>query len=112
MKKIECIIRPEKLEELIRALEELGINGLNLTQITGYGEQKGATKVYRGVKYEVKLKEKIKIEIVISKEEVKDLIDVIVNTARTGEVGDGKIFISEVEEAIRIRTGERGQDAV
>ncbi|MCK8817974.1 P-II family nitrogen regulator [Natroniella sulfidigena] len=112
MKKVECIVRPEKLEELIQGFEELGINGLNITQITGYGEQKGATKIYRGVKYEVKLKEKLKIEIVISDDKVEELIDTIVKTARTGEVGDGKIFIYDIEEAIKIRTGETGQDAV
>ncbi|GAB6136988.1 P-II family nitrogen regulator [Halanaerobaculum tunisiense] len=112
MKKVECIIRPTKLEELITAAEELGINGLNITQIAGYGKQKGKKDVYRGVEYEVKLKEKIKIELVVEESKVDNLVDVIIEATRTDEVGDGKIFIYHIEETVRIRTGERGRDAV
>ncbi|AGB40784.1 nitrogen regulatory protein PII [Halobacteroides halobius DSM 5150] len=112
MKKVECIIRPTKLEELIVAVEELGINGMNITQIAGYGKQRGKKDVYRGVEYEVKLKEKLKVEMVIAKDKVDDLIDVIIETTRTDEVGDGKIFVYSIEETVRIRTGERGQKAI
>ncbi|GAB6098722.1 P-II family nitrogen regulator [Halanaerocella petrolearia] len=112
MKKVECIIRPSKLEELIVAVEELGISGLNITQIAGYGKQKGKKEVYRGVEYEVKLKEKLKVELVVAEDEVDDLVDVIVETTRTDEVGDGKIFVYSIDEAVRIRTGERDRKAI
>lgn len=112
MKKVECIIRPEKLEELVVAVEQLGINGLNITQIVGYGKQKGQTDTYRGVEYEVKFKEKLKVEIVVAEEKVEDLIDTIISSAQTGEVGDGKIFVYSIEEAVRIRTKEIGKEAI
>ncbi|ADL13333.1 P-II family nitrogen regulator [Acetohalobium arabaticum] len=112
MKKVECIIRPEKLEELVVAVEQLGISGLNITQIAGYGNQKGQTDTYRGVEYEVKFKEKLKVEIVVDEEKVEDLVDKILSAARTGEVGDGKIFIYSIEEAVRIRTKEVGKEAI
>ncbi len=112
MKKIECIIRPTRLEELIQGVENLGISGLNITKIAGYGKQKGTSKTYRGVEYEVKLKEKLKIEIVTEDDKINSLIDIILKAARTDEVGDGKIFIYSIEEVIRIRTGEQGLDAI
>ena len=112
MKKVECIVRPAKLEEVIVAVEKLGISGLNITQIAGYGKQKGTKKVYRGVEYEVKLKEKLKIELVVEEEEAEAVVEAIVEATRTGEVGDGKIFVYEIEEAVRVRTGEKGKEAV
>ncbi len=112
MKKIECIIRPTHLEEVIVAVEKIGINGLNITQIAGYGTQKGMKKNYRGVEYEVKLKEKLKIDMIVEEDQVDTLVDAIVEVARTDNVGDGKIFIYPVEETIRIRTGERGKEAI
>ncbi|MCK8825670.1 P-II family nitrogen regulator [Fuchsiella alkaliacetigena] len=112
MKKIECIVRPGCLDELIVVVEKFGITGLNVTQVAGYGSQKGSKKTYRGVEYDVKLKEKLKIEIVVEEEQVEELLDSIIEVARTDTVGDGKIFISPVEEAVRVRTGERGTEAI
>jgi nitrogen regulatory protein P-II 1 len=112
MKKVECIVRPSSIEELIVAAENLGVNGLNITQIAGYGKQKGATNIYRGVEYEVKLKEKLKVEIVIEEDKVEPLVNAIMEAVRTDEVGDGKIFIYPIEETIRIRTGEKGIKAI
>ncbi len=112
MKKVEFIIRPEKLDDLIVACEEFGISGLNINQISGYGQQKGKTKVYRGVKYEVKLKQKLKVETVIADDEVDGLIKAVIEVVKTGEVGDGKIFVYDIKEAVRIRTGESGEKAL
>ncbi len=112
MKKVECLIRPAKLEDVIVAVEKLGINGLNITQIAGYGKQKGTKKVYRGVEYEVKMKEKLKVEMVVEAELVEEVVDVIIEATRTGEVGDGKIFVYDIEEAVRVRTGEQGTEAI
>jgi nitrogen regulatory protein P-II 1 len=112
MKKVECIIRPSKLEELVVEAEKVGISGLNITQIAGYGEQKGKQEVYRGVEYEVKLKEKLKVEMVVQSEQVDELIDVITDSSRTGNVGDGKIFVYSIDRAVRIRTGEEGAEVV
>jgi nitrogen regulatory protein P-II 1 len=112
MKKVECIIRPRKLEDLIVEVEKLGINGMSITEIVGYGKQKGKKQVYRGVEYEVKLREKLKVEIVVEDEKVDELVDIIVAAVQTDEVGDGKIFIYPIEETVRIRTGERGEEAV
>lgn len=109
MKKVECIIRKSKLEDLVVEVEKLGVSGLNITQIAGYGKQKGKQEVYRGVEYEVKLKEKLKVEMVVPDDEVDELIDVITEASRTGEVGDGKIFVYGIEQAVRIRTGEEDQ---
>jgi nitrogen regulatory protein P-II 1 len=100
------------LEELVVAVETLGINGMNISQIAGYGNQKGAKKVYRGVEYDVKLKEKLKVEIVVEETKVDDLIEAIREATKTDSVGDGKIFIYAIEEAIRIRTGEKGKEAI
>ncbi|MDP4126234.1 MAG: P-II family nitrogen regulator [Bacillota bacterium] len=112
MKKIEAIIRPGKLDEVKVGLERLGVNGLTVTQVIGCGKQKGHTQVYRGVEYEVHLLPKVKIEMVVKDQSVERLIQVISEAARSGEVGDGKIFIYPVEEAIRIRTGETGEKAL
>lgn len=109
MKKIECIIRKSKLEDLVVEVEKLGISGLNITQIAGYGKQKGKQEIYRGVEYEVKLKEKLKVEMVVPAEKVDELIDVITEATRTGEVGDGKIFVYGIDQAVRIRTGEEDE---
>ena len=112
MKKIECIIRPSKLEDLVVEVEKIGISGLNITQIAGYGKQKGKQEVYRGVKYEVKLKEKLKVEMVVPADKVEDIIDVITDSSRTGNVGDGKIFVYGIDKVVRIRTGEEDERAV
>ena len=112
MKKIEAIVRPEKLDILIDRLEETGITGMNVVQIKGYGSQKGHTEVYRGVTYRIKLREKIRIETVVNDDMAEKVVNTIIDTAKTGEVGDGKIFISDIEDAIRIRTGERGETAL
>ncbi len=114
MKKIECIIRPACLEQLVGTVEKLDLGGMNITQIVGYGTQKGGgdTQVYRGIEYTVKLKEKLKVEIVVNDELVDEVITQIINVTRTDHAGDGKIFIYPIEDAIRIRTGERGRDVI
>ena len=112
MKKIEAIVRPEKLDILIDRLEDAGITGLNVVNIKGYGTQRGHTEIYRGVTYRIKLREKIRIETVVAEEIADDIVNTIVETAKTGEVGDGKIFISNVDDVVRIRTGERGEKAL
>lgn len=112
MKKIEAIIRPFKLEEVKEALLEEGIRGLTITEVRGYGRQKGHTEVYRGSEYRIEFVPKIKIEIVLEAESVEKAIDAIIRTAKTGQVGDGKIFVYNVEDVIRIRTEESGRDAL
>jgi nitrogen regulatory protein P-II 1 len=112
MKKIEAIIRPEKLDEVRKALEVAGYPGISITQIEGHGKQKGVTQQWRGEIYKVDLLSKTKIEIVISDKDLEKIISAIQKVAGTGNVGDGKIFISTVDEAIRIRTGERGDKAL
>ncbi|MFW6309415.1 MAG: P-II family nitrogen regulator [bacterium] len=112
MKKIEAIVRPEKLDILIDRLEDAGITGLNVVEVKGYGSQKGHTESYRGVTYRIKLRKKIRIETVVSDDKSEKIIDTIIETAQTGEVGDGKIFISDIENAVRIRTGEKGEKAL
>ncbi len=112
MKKIEAIIKPFKLDEVKEALNEIGIQGMTLTEVKGYGRQKGHTELYRGAEYVVDFIPKLKIEIVVPDALVEKAVDAIVNSAKTGKIGDGKIFISNVEEAIRIRTGEKGEDAI
>lgn len=109
MKKIEAIIRPEKLEEVKDVLSQLGVYGLTLSHVLGCGHQKGYTQIYRGQEVQTQLLPKVKLEIVTSDDQVDDVIARLIQAARTGEVGDGKIFISPVEEAVRIRTGERGE---
>ncbi|MCS7201777.1 MAG: P-II family nitrogen regulator [Dictyoglomus sp.] len=112
MKKIECIIRPEKLEEVKEALNSIGIKGMTVTQVFGCGFQKGRTEFYRGVEVSINLLPKVKIEMVVPDSEVEKVVDIVVNFARSGNIGDGKIFIYNIEDAIRIRTGERGDKAI
>jgi len=112
MKKVECIIRTSKLEDVKEALGKYGIHGMTVTNVIGCGMQKGKTEVYRGSTYTVNLLPKIKVEVVIPNEIVDDVVSTIMNKARTGEIGDGKIFISDTENAIRIRTGETGENAI
>ncbi|MBO5293052.1 MAG: P-II family nitrogen regulator [Lachnospiraceae bacterium] len=112
MKKLEIIIKPEKLEDLKAVLDESGVNGLNIVNVMGYGNQKGIIKIYRGAEYKVNLLPKVKVETVVAEEVAAGLVDKIVKEINTGNFGDGKIFVYEVEDAVRIRTGERGQDAL
>jgi nitrogen regulatory protein PII len=112
MKKIEAIIKPFKLEEVKDALGEIGIEGMTVTEVKGFGRQKGHTEIYRGSEYTVDFLPKIKIELVISDELLENAVATIVKAAKTGKIGDGKVFISAVEEAVRIRTEEKGVAAV
>ncbi|WP_395540393.1 P-II family nitrogen regulator [Neotabrizicola sp. sgz301269] len=112
MKKIEAIIKPFKLDEVKEALQEAGIQGLSVTEVKGFGRQKGHTELYRGAEYVVDFLPKVKIEVVLTDDMVEAAIEAITNAARTDKIGDGKIFVSPVEQAIRIRTGETGDDAV
>ena len=112
MKKIEAIIKPFKLDEVKDKLNELGIQGITVTEVKGFGRQKGHTELYRGAEYVVDFLPKIKMEIVIADTQAEDVVNAIVKAAQTGRIGDGKIFITNIEEAVRIRTGERGEDAV
>jgi nitrogen regulatory protein P-II 1 len=112
MKKIEAIIRPFKLDEVKEALMEEGVRGLTVSEVRGYGRQKGHTETYRGSEYHIEFIPKIKIEVVIEDEKEEQVIDAILRTANTGQVGDGKIFISNIEDAIRIRTEESGKEAL
>jgi len=112
MKKIEAIIKPFKLSEVKEALNEIGIQGMTVTEVKGFGRQKGHTEIYRGSEYTVDFLPKIKIETVLADSQVKAAVEVIIKAAKTGKIGDGKIFVSAVDEAIRIRTDERGETAV
>ena len=112
MKKIEAIIKPFKLDEVKEALQEVGLQGITVTEAKGFGRQKGHAELYRGAEYIVDFLPKVKIEIVISDDLVEKVIDAIRRAAQTGRIGDGKIFVSNIEEAIRIRTGESGLDAI
>jgi len=112
MKKIEAIIKPFKLEEVKSALSEVGVEGMTVTEAKGFGRQKGHTEIYRGSEYTVDFLPKLKIDIVVGDEMVSAAVDAIIKSARTGKIGDGKIFIMPVEEAVRIRTDERGAKAV
>jgi nitrogen regulatory protein P-II 1 len=112
MKKIVAIIRPFKMDEVKEALAEEGIKGLTITEVRGYGRQKGHSETYRGSEYRIEFVPKMKIEIVVEKEKVDKVVDAILRSAKTGQVGDGKIFISDVEEVIRIRTEESGKEAL
>ena len=112
MKKIEDIIKPFKLDDVREALTDIGITGMTVTEVKGFGRQKGHTEVYRGAEYAVDFLPKIKMELVLRDDQVDQAVDVIIETARSGKIGDGKIFIFPVEEAIRIRTGERSDSAV
>ncbi len=112
MKKIEAIIKPFKLDEVKEALQEVGVQGITVTEAKGFGRQKGHTELYRGAEYVVDFLPKVKIELVVPDDLVDKAVEAIQASARTGRIGDGKIFISNIEEAIRIRTGETGRDAL
>jgi nitrogen regulatory protein P-II 1 len=112
MTKIETIIRPEKLEDLQHELEEMGLTGMTVTEVRGAGRQAGYVERYRGLEYRVRLLPKVKLEVVVADGVVEDVIKAVRNAAVTGEVGDGKIFLYKLEDAVRIRTGERGNDAL
>ena len=112
MKKIEAIIKPFKLEDVKEALNKVGVQGLTVTEAKGYGRQKGHTELYRGAEYVVDFLPKVKVEVVVTDENLAGAVEAIRKAAQTGRIGDGKIFVSHVEEAIRIRTGETGGEAV
>ena len=112
MKKVEAIIKPFKLDEVKDKLNELGIQGITVTEVKGFGRQKGHTELYRGAEYVVDFLPKIKMEIVIADDRLEEVVNAITKAAQTGRIGDGKIFISNLEDTIRIRTAERGEDAV
>ena len=112
MKKIEAIIKPFKLDEVKEALSRVGVDGLTVSEVKGFGRQKGHTELYRGAEYVVDFLPKIKLEIVVTADLVEKVVEAIVSAANTGKIGDGKIFVLPLEEAIRIRTGERGSEAV
>ena len=112
MKKIEAIIKPFKLDEVKEALQEIGVQGLSVVEVKGFGRQKGHTELYRGAEYVVDFLPKVKIEVVLADDLVDSAIESITNAAKTDKIGDGKIFVSNVEQAFRIRTGETGDDAI
>jgi nitrogen regulatory protein PII len=112
MKKIEAIIKPFKLEEVKEALAEIGIEGMTVSEVKGFGRQKGHTEIYRGSEYTVDFLPKVKIEVVLADSMTSKAVDVIVKAAKTGKIGDGKVFVMPVEEAVRIRTDEKGEKAV
>ncbi len=112
MKRIECIIRPIRFEAVKEALNEIGVYGMTVTDVRGFGRQQGHTEKYRGSTYTINLLPKIKIEVVVPDERVEEVVAILMEAARTGEIGDGKIFIAEVLDAVRIRTGERGEAAL
>ena len=112
MKKVEAIIKPFKLDEVKEALSEAGITGMTISEVKGFGRQKGHTELYRGAEYVVDFIPKIKVEVVVPDVLVEKAIETIMESARTGKIGDGKIFVSPVEDAVRIRTGERGESAI
>ena len=112
MKQITAIIKPFKLDEVREALAAVGVNGLTVTEVKGFGRQKGHTELYRGAEYVVDFLPKVKVELVVSDDVVEHAMEAIVNAARTGKIGDGKIFVTPVEQVIRIRTGETGPDAI
>jgi nitrogen regulatory protein P-II 1 len=112
VKKIEAIIKPFKVDDVKHALVKIGIQGMTITEVKGFGRQKGHTEVYRGAEYQIDFLPKVKIELITTDNMVSPVVDAIERSAKTGKIGDGKIFISPVEEIIRIRTGERGKDAI
>lgn len=112
MKKVEAIIKPFKLDEVKEALEQIEIFGMTIFEVKGFGHQRGHTELYRGAEYQVDFIPKIKMEIIVLEERVEQVIDAISQAAKTGKIGDGKIFVSSVEQVIRIRTGEAGEDAI
>ena len=112
MKKIEAIIKPFKLDEVKEALHEIGVSGITVTEARGFGRQKGHTELYRGAEYVVDFLPKVKLEVVVEDEQAERVVEAIANAAQTGRIGDGKIFVTAIESAIRIRTGERGDEAI
>ncbi len=112
MKKVEAIIKPFKLDEVKEALNEIGIQGITVSEVKGFGRQKGHTELYRGAEYVVDFIPKIKMEIIVGDDLAAKVVEVIAEAARTGRIGDGKIFVTSVDEIVRIRTGERGEDAL
>ena len=112
MKKVEAIVKPFKLDEVREALSELGVTGLTVTEVKGFGRQKGHTELYRGAEYVVDFLPKVKVEVIVSDALVERAIEAVVKAARTGKIGDGKIFVTNVEQVVRIRTGESGEAAV
>ncbi|WP_226780654.1 P-II family nitrogen regulator [Oceaniglobus trochenteri] len=112
MKKIEAIIKPFKLDEVKEALQEIGVQGLSVLEVKGFGRQKGHTELYRGAEYVVDFLPKVKIEVVLDDDQVDSAIEAIVDAAKTDKIGDGKIFVAPIEQAVRIRTGETGSDAL
>jgi nitrogen regulatory protein P-II 1 len=112
MKKIEAIVRHFKLEDVKNALVEKGITGMTITEVRGFGRQKGHTEMYRGTEYRVDFVPKVKVEVIVDDARLQTALDTIVKTARTGQIGDGKIFVSQLEDCVRIRTGETGKDAI
>ncbi len=112
MKKIEAIIKPFKLEDVKDALTEAGITGMTVSDVKGYGRQQGHSELYRGAEYVVDFLPKIKIELIVAESDVDNTIDIIINAAKTGKIGDGKIFVSPIEKVVRIRTGEENEDAI
>ncbi len=112
MKKIEAIIQPHKLEEVKEALGKAGIDGLTISEVHGHGRQKGHTETYRGAEYKIDMRPKIKLELVLPAEQVERIVNVIADSAKTGKIGDGKIFISSIENAVRIRNGDLGESAL
>jgi nitrogen regulatory protein P-II 1 len=112
MKKIEAIFKPFKLDEVREALSEIGISGLTVTEVKGFGRQKGHTELYRGAEYVVDFLPKVKLEIIVKDESVSDVVGAIEKAAKTGRIGDGKIFVLPIDEVVRIRTGERGEQAI
>ena len=112
MKKIEAIVRHFKLEDVKNALTELGIHGMTVSEVRGFGRQKGHTEMYRGTEYAVDFVPKVKIEVVCTDDNLQNVVDTVLRTAQTGQIGDGKLFVSNLENTIRIRTGETGEDAL
>lgn len=112
MKKIEAIVKPFKLDEVKNALSQIGVQGMTVSEVRGFGRQKGHTELYRGAEYKIDFIPKVKLEVIVTDEMVQQVVETIERAAKTGKIGDGKIFVYPVEEVIRIRTGERGRDAI
>jgi nitrogen regulatory protein P-II 1 len=112
VKKVEAIIKPFKLEEVKEALSNVGIKGLTVIEVKGFGRQKGHKELYRGAEYEIEFLPKVKLEVIVPESELENVVEAIVSSARTGRLGDGKVFVSPIEEVVRIRTGERGEEAI
>jgi nitrogen regulatory protein P-II 1 len=112
MKKVEAIIKPFKLDEVKESLSAIGVQGITVSEVKGFGRQKGHTELYRGAEYVVDFLPKVKLEIIVKEDQVTEVVETIQKTAKTGRIGDGKIFVLPIDEVVRIRTGERGQDAI